>query len=78
MLGRYALQAKKWDRARESLHRSVEANPFYVPAWNDLGIAHSGAGDVELARECWRAALWIDPRFLPARKNLEDSGGTAP
>lgn len=78
MLGRYALQAKEWEKARESLRRAVEGNPFYVPAWNDLGIASSGAGDVALAQECWRTALWIDPRFLPAKKNLEDSGGKAP
>lgn len=71
-LGRVALQAKDWARAETAFRRALASNPFFLPAWNGLGIALRGAGREAQAREAFQRALELNPQYLPARRNLEE------
>lgn len=70
-IGSAYLYARDWPRAERHLARSIELQPLYVRALNDLGIALFSQGREEAARALWRQALEINPRFEEARLNLE-------
>ncbi len=52
------------------LEKQLAAAPRDLKALNLMGIALTGAGKKDAAKERFRAALAIDPAFYPARKNL--------
>ena len=49
------------DKAVPQLEAVLETSPEDEDAWYHLGLAHSGAGRPEQAREAWDRALAIDP-----------------
>jgi predicted CXXCH cytochrome family protein len=73
-LGRVALQAGDWTRAETAFRRALASNPFFLPAWNGLGIALRGSGREAEARVAFERALALNPHYAPAKRNLEDPG----
>src|ERR1700740_2487469 len=56
--------------AIQELQAQLQQSPQNLKALNLLGIALTESGQIEQANRKFRAALAIDPRFYPARKNL--------
>jgi Flp pilus assembly protein TadD len=69
-----ALQAGDWTRAETAFRRALASNPFFLPAWNGLGIALRGSGREAEARVAFERALALNPHYAPAKRNLEDPG----
>lgn len=61
------------DRAAELAQRAVARDPGQPEAYNLLGALHEMQGAVPEAQKYYRAALDLDPRYRPARDNLERS-----
>ncbi len=55
-LGRMAVRQQQWSRARDWLERAVALEPSSL-AWESLGDALGGQGDVTRAATCYRNAL---------------------
>ena len=76
--GRHRLRLRALPRGPPRVRRrpsatsiiSSRASPRDLKALNLMGIALTGAGRRDAANERFEAALAIDPRFYPARKNL--------
>ena len=49
---------------------ALEADPGYVDAWSNLGIAYYEVRDLERAEKCCRKAIELSPRFANAWVNL--------
>jgi tetratricopeptide (TPR) repeat protein len=64
------LQKGRFPAAIELLEKLTAESPQNLKALNLLGIALSGAGDLEKANARFRQALEADPAFLPALTNL--------
>jgi tetratricopeptide (TPR) repeat protein len=60
----------RWDEGIALLRQVLAAEPENVKAHNLMGIALSGKGDVSGAGAEFERAVRIDPRFVPALKNL--------
>jgi Flp pilus assembly protein TadD len=59
-------------RSEAALWRStVREAPRNPRAWNNLGIAHEHAHEPNAAISAYVHALAADPRYTPARKDLE-------
>ena len=61
--GRYA-------EAVESLQKATRLLPRTPQAWNHLGLAYQGSGQLEEAARAYRTALSLDHRLAEARYNL--------
>lgn len=51
-------------------HFVILHDPLSAAEHNDLGVAYEAKGELDLAREQYRAALRQDPRMVRARVNL--------
>jgi predicted TPR repeat methyltransferase len=56
--------------AIELLTTALKADPNYVDAWSNLGIAHFQEHDLERAEMCCRKAIELSPEFANAWANL--------
>jgi predicted TPR repeat methyltransferase len=50
--------------------QSLEADPQYIDAWSNLGLAFYAERDLERAEKCCRRALELSPDFVNAWANL--------
>ncbi len=66
----YYVQHKDFASAIHSLQEVLENQPHSLKALNLLGIALTGAGQVEKANSEFKKALELNPRFYPAIENL--------
>jgi predicted Zn-dependent protease len=64
------VQKREFDQAIPLLQRILDRSPNDLKARNLMGIALSGAGKREEANEQFNKVLALDPRFVPALKNL--------
>lgn len=64
------LQALNHGAAAEALERATRLDAADASSWNNLGIARRAKGDAAGAREAFRRALEINPRFDRAKFNL--------
>jgi tetratricopeptide (TPR) repeat protein len=64
------VQRREFTPAIRRLEKLVAQAPRDLKALNLLGIALTGAGKPQEGNDRFRAALAIDPRFAPARRNL--------
>jgi len=64
------VRQKQWDQGIALLRQVLGVEPENPRAHNLMGIALSGKGDVSGAGAEFERALRIDPRFVPALKNL--------
>ncbi len=65
-----ALEAKRFDEARDILTRAVSENDKDVLANFYLGVAHAGLGDTSRAVSSYQKAISLDPKFAEAYVNL--------
>ncbi|MCX7885640.1 MAG: tetratricopeptide repeat protein [Verrucomicrobiae bacterium] len=49
---------------------TLEKNPLAWVAYFNLGLAHANRGEPELAEQCYRRALRLNPDYVEARNNL--------
>jgi predicted Zn-dependent protease len=64
------VQQGQFDRAFPLLQRVLDRSPNDLKARNLMGIALSAAGRREEANEQFKKVLALDPKFVPALKNL--------
>jgi Flp pilus assembly protein TadD len=62
-----------WDEGVDILNHLLKTDPRNLKELNLAGIACSGKGDSEQADRYFERALKVNPRFLPALKNLSIS-----
>jgi len=59
--GRYYLQSKDYEKAKESFDKAIGIDPNQSPGWSGLGYALIGSGNLEKAEECLNKALTLNP-----------------
>src|SRR5262245_33860980 len=64
------VQQRQFDRAFPILQRILDRSPNDLKARNLMGIALSAAGRREEANEHFKKVLALEPKFVPALKNL--------
>src|SRR5215470_9563952 len=64
------VQRKQFDRAFPLLQQMLDRSPNDLKARNLMGIALSAAGRPKEANEQFKKVLELDPKFVPALKNL--------
>ena len=58
------------EQARAAWEHALEADPYFVKAWNNLGILDAQSQRFEDARRRFERILAIDPGHTQARTNL--------
>ena len=72
-LARALIEQGGQEEAMTETIRSIELDPGASQIRNDAGVVHSTIGDFDAARECYRAALDLDPGNAKAALNLAKS-----
>jgi len=62
---------KSLELAIEEFSKAIALNPDFADAYNNRGTAYYLLGEQDKARRDFRTALSIDPKNVPAKKNLE-------
>lgn len=57
--------------AQKALEKAVHVDPFFAPAWAELGSVHYREGRLDEAITAWRKTLVLDPKRESTRKALE-------
>jgi tetratricopeptide (TPR) repeat protein len=65
-----AIEAKRFDKARDTLTEALAANDKDVLANFYLGVAQAGLGDSSSAISSYQKAIALDPKFAEAYVNL--------
>lgn len=65
-----ALVDKNFARAFAYLKASFEADNFFIPSWNNLGVLYRLTGNTSLAEKTYKMALQINPNNLQLQENL--------
>ncbi len=71
MAGEISLLFQEYDKAIDNLRNAVTCDPEYANAWNRLGQAYQGKGELEKAISCYEKSLQLIPNQPEIRKNLE-------
>jgi tetratricopeptide (TPR) repeat protein len=61
---------KKYQLAKAMFTKSLELQPGYAPAFNNLGLVFVAEGLLEEAKYCFEKALDSDPLLDAAKSNL--------
>lgn len=61
---------KKYQQAKAMFTKSLELQPGYAPAFNNLGLVFVAEGMLEEAKYCFDKALQSDPLLDAAKSNL--------
>ena len=69
-LGRLAFERGHMADAVDALTKAIALGAPGAEVQNILGAAHQRAGDSKAAAACFRAALALDPKLVPAHSNL--------
>ena len=72
-LARALVEQGRQEEAMAETLRSIELDPGSSRIRNDAGVVHATVGDFDAARECYRAALALDPGDTKAALNLAKS-----
>lgn len=64
------LTAERFGLSLITAKRLVELWPNNAGAWNNMGMSYHGMMDLDEAEKCFRRALRIDPKHVPAMNNL--------
>lgn len=70
MLGLIAVSEGDYTSAAGHFEAALAADPHYVPAQVNLGVAHFRNGDFEFAKEAFVKALALNPQHVVAYTNL--------
>lgn len=68
--GEGLLKEHRYEAAIEQLQAATTLLPKNPQAWNHLGLAYHGAGQIEQAQRAYRQALALDFNLAPVRYNL--------
>ena len=60
IMNKHGITNEDRKRAITAFEKSVETNPKYAKAWNQLGLAYLGMGDYARAREAFKKFLELD------------------
>jgi tetratricopeptide (TPR) repeat protein len=60
IMNKHGITNEDRKRAITAFEKSVETNPKYAKAWNQLGLAYLGLGDYAKAREAFKKFLELD------------------
>lgn len=60
-----------WREAIYRWEKSVELDPTYAAAYNDLAIAYEHEGQLDKARKAYEKAIELSPNNEPIRQNYE-------
>lgn len=69
----FCLAQKNFDGARRICRRGLNFNPFHSHLWNLLGVCEFQTENYEKASEFFEYAVSINPHYLDALRNLEDT-----
>jgi len=72
-LGKRCINNSDFKAAIEHVRKAIAINPARPEAFNLLGSLYEIQGDRLQAQKNYRAALSLDPTYLPAQKNLSRS-----
>ncbi len=56
--------------ARDTFLAAIEIDPLFAKAWNSLGGVYEGLNDIDNARECFKKASSIEPKWIDPITNL--------
>ena len=68
--GERLVQERRYEEAIEQLQNATALLPKNPQAWNHLGLAHHGAGQLDQAQRAYKQALSLDFNLAPVRYNL--------
>lgn len=68
--GERLVQERRYEEAIEQLQNATALLPKNPQAWNHLGLAHHGAGQLDQAQRAYKHALSLDFNLAPVRYNL--------
>jgi tetratricopeptide (TPR) repeat protein len=81
-IGQIHLEAARWDQAKKYLEQCVTLQPDFAEAWNNLGNAAVGSGNLRKGLENYEKAISLQPAMVPAlinagqaRAGLGDAAG---
>lgn len=77
-LGRKSIEEGHFEAAVEHAHTAISIDPERPEAFNLLGAILDMGGDRGNAQMYYRAALSLDPSYVPAQKNLSRSTSWKP
>jgi tetratricopeptide (TPR) repeat protein len=63
------LEAGEYAGARELFNKVLAVEPAHLQSWGNLGLAHAGLGERDMALKCLNKALAIDPDYEVAIVN---------
>lgn len=69
-LGNLYRQLKDYESAKAMLTKSLELQPGYAPAYNNLGLVFVAEGKWEEAKFCFDKAILHDPLLDSAKSNM--------
>lgn len=69
-LGNLYRQIKQYERAKAMFTKSLELQPGYAPALNNLGLVCVAEGKWEEAKNCFNKAIQADPLLDAAKSNM--------
>lgn len=70
MLGLFSIWRENYDEAVKANLQSLRRHPYYINAYNNLGVAYASMGKIREAEWTWKKALDIWPDHNEARNNL--------
>jgi tetratricopeptide (TPR) repeat protein len=68
--GEHLIQERRYEEAIEQLQTAATLLPKNPQAWNHLGLAYHGAGQLDQALRAYKNALSLDYNLAPVRYNL--------
>ena len=68
--GERLIQERRYEEAVEQLQNAATLLQKNPQAWNHLGLAHHGAGQLDQAQRAYKQALQLDFNLAPVRYNL--------
>lgn len=69
-LGNLCRQQKQYDTAKAMFAKSLQLQPGYAPAYNNLGLVFVAEGKWAEANFCFEKALQMDPLLDAAKSNM--------
>lgn len=68
--GNQLFKCGDYTAAKRQYERAISFDPFFAPAWQNLGGTEFYLGHPSLARRCWLQALRIKPDLVEAKVDL--------
>lgn len=70
-LGKFYFLNEKYDEAIQTFQRCIDLDPQLAQAYYNLGLVYETKNEHSLAKEMYRKAVELDPKFNLAQEHLE-------